>query len=226
MARLHPLAVALVAFGPEFASGLPAQGVFPPPADRREIRALRASGPVRVDGVLDEADWGRVAAVRGFLQIEPDQGREARHDTEVLLLYDDEALYLAARCLDPDARRGMRVSDLRRDFDFFANDLFGVAFDRSRIVATRWPSRSTRSASSGTSSSSTTTSMTATGTPSGPPAPRSTRPDGPPRCPYRGRRCGTRRGEGRGASTSCASYGARTSRAGGRRGRGRTRPIA
>lgn len=123
------LAVAALAAGPGLGTSLPAQDVFPPPDERLRIRAERAGASLRIDGVLDEPDWARASPASGFLQVEPDQGSAATRDTEVRLLFDAEHLYVGAVCRDEDARGGLRVPDLRRDFDFFANDLFGVVFD-------------------------------------------------------------------------------------------------
>ena len=48
------------------ADGLAAQegdGNFPPPDNPPEIRAVRASTPIRVDGKLDEAAWQQAEAI-------------------------------------------------------------------------------------------------------------------------------------------------------------------
>ena len=37
----------------------------------QEVPASRASGPIEVDGVLDEADWSRAATVGDFTQLQP-----------------------------------------------------------------------------------------------------------------------------------------------------------
>ena len=53
-------AAGVVAFG----LAAQAQPAFPPPETPREVAAMRTSGQVRVDGVLDEADWQRAAGQR------------------------------------------------------------------------------------------------------------------------------------------------------------------
>lgn len=93
------------------------------------LRALRASGPLLLDGRLDEADWTRARPVRGFRQSNPDQGEPARQDTEVRVLFDERYLYIGALVRDTLGGAGLRVPDLRRDFSFSTHDQFGVVID-------------------------------------------------------------------------------------------------
>jgi hypothetical protein len=97
--------------------------------DRLTVGAVRASGPIVLDGRLDEPAWQAAPVARGFRQIEPTQGAPASLDTEVRLLFDDRYLYVGALMRDTVGWRGVRVPDLRRDFDYFQSDLFGIAID-------------------------------------------------------------------------------------------------
>ena len=106
--------------------------IFPPPAALPVVRAVRATGPVSVDGRLDEAAWRAAPLIRGFRQVEPLQGQPARPDTRVRILFDEHNLYIGVFCPDSLGRAGLRAPDMRRDFDYFAHDLFGVAFDAFR----------------------------------------------------------------------------------------------
>ena len=109
-----------------------AQEVFPPPENPPILEALRTSSELRIDGQLDEADWQKASPVSGFTQEEPEQGAPPSFDTEVRVLYDDDNLYISAVCFDSEGPGGIRVQDLRRDFDFFENDVFGVSLDPFR----------------------------------------------------------------------------------------------
>ncbi len=116
-----------------------AQGVFPVPDVPLTIRAARAEVAIHLDGELSESDWQRAVPARGFRQTEPQQGNPATFDTEVRVLYDDNFLYVGAICHDTTGTPGVRVRDLRRDFDYFQNDLFGISLDpfldgRSAVV--------------------------------------------------------------------------------------------
>jgi hypothetical protein len=53
--------------------------------------AYRASGPIQIDGRLDEADWKAAPASEPFVDIVT--GEPAWFDTRVALLWDDENLY-------------------------------------------------------------------------------------------------------------------------------------
>lgn len=107
-------------------------GLGSSPADPPRMEAKRATALVVLDGRLDEPDWQSAAPVRGFLQIDPRSGEAATRDTEVRALFDGRALYLGVRCHDDEGLEGVRVPDLRRDFDYDQNDLFGVSFDPFR----------------------------------------------------------------------------------------------
>ena len=109
-----------------------AQEVFPAPDVPLTIRAARVQGTVHLDGDLSETDWQRVVPARGFRQTEPQQGNPATFDTEVRILYDDKNLYIGAICHDTTGTPGVRVPDLRRDFNYFQNDLFGISLDPFR----------------------------------------------------------------------------------------------
>lgn len=106
---------------------------FPPPDDPPEIFVSRASGSIRIDGRLDEADWGNASITSDFFRIEPRQGGDIKYATEVKFLYDDKYLYIAAFCRDSAGIGGIRVQDLRRDFIWGENDIFGVALDPQNL---------------------------------------------------------------------------------------------
>lgn len=92
------------------------------------VEATQISGQILIDGKLDESEWNLAPLISGFRQVEPNQGEPARYDTEVRVLYNDDYIYIGAFNRD-DAGAKPRVRDLRRNFDYFQNDLFGVIFD-------------------------------------------------------------------------------------------------
>lgn len=69
------------------------------------MSAVRRNGPVTIDGRLDEAAWGAAEASGGFVQAYPKPGAPPSDRTEVRVLYDDAALYVAVRMFDsaPDS---------------------------------------------------------------------------------------------------------------------------
>ena len=82
------------------ASTLAQQPGSPDPAPPA-MQALRSQGPVRVDGQLDEEAWRRATPASGFLQFQPDEAAPASMPTDVLILFDDRALYVGARMRQP-----------------------------------------------------------------------------------------------------------------------------
>jgi carbonic anhydrase/acetyltransferase-like protein (isoleucine patch superfamily) len=78
------------------------RGVPPPAATAiplPTVRCRRASGPIVVDGSLDEAAWSRAEAVHLLLA---GDGEAPRLTTEVRLCWDDRYLYAAFSCKDTD----------------------------------------------------------------------------------------------------------------------------
>ena len=98
------------------------------PAD--EVRAIRLTSPLRIDGRLDEQVYGAVPPIDGFVQQLPVEGVPATEATELWILYDEDNLYIAARCHDSQADR-IAANELRRDNSniFQYNDNFSVAID-------------------------------------------------------------------------------------------------
>ncbi len=106
---------------------------FPPPEVQQVVTAYRVQSDIAVDGKLDEADWSQGEAVTDFFRREPRQGGPIRYKTSVKFLYDEKNLYIAAWCEDSVGVKGIRVQDLRRDFQWGENDLFGVSLDPQNL---------------------------------------------------------------------------------------------
>lgn len=66
----------------------------------RSMRAIRTSEPIRIDGVLDEADWSKAPVADGFMESYPNVNERPPDRTEVRVLYDDNALYVGVRMFD------------------------------------------------------------------------------------------------------------------------------
>jgi hypothetical protein len=92
-----------------------------------EIRAVRTSETIKIDGVLDERAWQSAPPITDFVQSDPVQGIAPSQKTEVRLLYDDQALYVGARMYDsaPDSI----IAQLTRRDGITTADLFAIALD-------------------------------------------------------------------------------------------------
>jgi hypothetical protein len=108
---------------------LSAQETFNPPSSPPEIRVTRTQEKILIDGLLDEAVWKSTEAITDFVQYEPRQGEKPSFQTEFRILYDDKNIYFSAVCYDSLGRKGIRVPNMQRDFNFDENDLVGIAMD-------------------------------------------------------------------------------------------------
>ena len=80
---------------------LPAPRAPPAPVAPQQVRAVRLSQPVTIDGELREPFWHSAERVTGFVQRDPTEGAVATESTVVYIAYDDAALYIGARLYDP-----------------------------------------------------------------------------------------------------------------------------
>lgn len=99
--------------------------------ESRKLAATKTAAPVVLDGHLDETAWSSAPLASGFIQNDPREGQPATFDTEVRMLYDDHALYLAVFAKDAEPDR-LIINDLRKDFSTQNGDAFGVVIDTFR----------------------------------------------------------------------------------------------
>lgn len=110
-----------LALGLLWTSGLFAQQTAPAQFQAPVAGAVRRTTAVSIDGRIDEAAWQQARPVTEFRQSQPNEGEAATLATEVRFLFDDEALYVAARMRDPAGRAGIRAPLARRDQLLAAN---------------------------------------------------------------------------------------------------------
>ena len=133
------LSVALVALIPSFAAAQAAIDPPPPvspatitrtPEGRATIRAVRLTAPLRIDGRLDEAVYAEVLPISDFIQNDPKPGEVATEKTDMWILFDDQRVYVVARCWETHPER-MVANEMRRDSTvlFGGNDNFVVDLD-------------------------------------------------------------------------------------------------
>ena len=96
---------------------------------RVTVRAVRISNPLVVDGRLDDPVYQTVPAIDGFIQQLPDEGAPPTEPTEIWILFDDDNIYLSARCWDSQPER-MVADEMTRDARaIWRNELLSVIFD-------------------------------------------------------------------------------------------------
>ncbi|HET8649702.1 MAG TPA: DUF5916 domain-containing protein [Gemmatimonadales bacterium] len=69
------------------------------------ITAVPLSGPIHLDGVLDEPAWQRAQPAHLATQINPDEGKPPTEPTDIRIIYGDNALYIGARMYDDHPER-------------------------------------------------------------------------------------------------------------------------
>ncbi len=79
---------------------VPAVAQEPAAPVQKSVRAIRVDTPPVIDGVMDEAVWQLAEPITDFHQIRPGNQTAPSEITEVYVLYDDDALYIAARMAD------------------------------------------------------------------------------------------------------------------------------
>ena len=96
---------------------------------RLTLRAIRLDAPLRLDGRLDERVYLDVPPVTGFIQQEPVEGEPAVDQTEVWMTFDDDTLYVSARCWSAEPER-IVANEMRRDsWGMYGNDTVTVVLD-------------------------------------------------------------------------------------------------
>jgi hypothetical protein len=83
----------------------PAATDRPATAPPRSVRAVRRATPIVIDGKLDDAAWATATPTSDFIQSYPQPGVRSPDQTEVRVLYDNQALYVGIRLFDahPDS---------------------------------------------------------------------------------------------------------------------------
>jgi hypothetical protein len=114
------IGVLLVTVRPLEKGGPPAEL---PPADDPAPRGYvcyRASGPITIDGKLDDAAWADAPWSDPFRDIEGDKTPDPPLRTRMKMLWDDEALYIAAELQEPHVWATLTKHDsvIFRDPDF------------------------------------------------------------------------------------------------------------
>ncbi len=106
------------------AIGAPQQPASAPPA----LRAVHATHPIQIDGLLDEPDWQSAEPVSSFTQRFPAEGTPASQLTRVRILYDEERLIIGAEMDDADPA-GIIAREMKEDADLEGDDSFAVTLD-------------------------------------------------------------------------------------------------
>ncbi|MEI8098255.1 MAG: DUF5916 domain-containing protein [Sediminibacterium sp.] len=93
-------------------------------AQEKNLAALKINSPIKIDGILDEADWQQAAIADSFIVNSPSFGAPAKQKSQVRILYSDQAVYVGAYMFDdPKLIRKQltaRDGESRQDIDYFS----------------------------------------------------------------------------------------------------------
>lgn len=90
------------------------------------VRLSKLTGPPIIDGVLNDAVWREAAVFGDFIQTQPGDNVEPKHQTEVMMAYDAKNLYLAF--MAKQDRNTIRATVARRD-NIWNDDYFIIFLD-------------------------------------------------------------------------------------------------
>lgn len=95
---------------------------------RPVAQAAEAAHPPVIDGRLDDDVWGDAPLISGFVQREPVEGEPVSERTEVRILADGQAIYIAAWLYDRAPERIVEGEKLR-DANIETGDYFAILLD-------------------------------------------------------------------------------------------------
>jgi cellulose/xylan binding protein with CBM9 domain len=90
------------------------------------LRCRLSPGRLVIDGILDEACWREADVATGFVLLE--RGGRATQQTQCMVAYDAESLYVAFLCLESDPS-GVRALRTARDGAVWLDDCVEVFLD-------------------------------------------------------------------------------------------------
>ena len=95
-------------------------------SQKKILKTVLINDGITIDGNLDESQWQNAPVAKDFFMFAPDNGKEVakEKDTEVRILYDNEAIYIGAILLDPEPNKILK--ELTQRDDQGTSDNFGV----------------------------------------------------------------------------------------------------
>ncbi len=94
------------------------------------LRAVRVTGPIHIDGVVDEPFYQNTPPITAFVQSVPDVDSAPTQKTEVWIGFDDTNVYVSAKVYDTEGPGGWIANEMVRDSpQLRQNDNFGVFLD-------------------------------------------------------------------------------------------------
>lgn len=93
------------------------------------LHVQKASSPITLDGVMNEPAWIEAEVANDFWQNFPMDTSKAIAKTEIRMTYDDDFIYIAAKCYSTADEEYYVTPSLRRDFKGSGIDVVTFIFD-------------------------------------------------------------------------------------------------
>ncbi|MCF8320780.1 MAG: carbohydrate binding family 9 domain-containing protein [Flavobacterium sp.] len=95
-------------------------------SQKKILKAVLIKDRITIDGNLEESQWQTAPIAKDFLMFAPDNGKEVEkgNESEVKILYDNEAIYIGATLYDAEPSKILKELTLRDDQG--TSDNFGV----------------------------------------------------------------------------------------------------
>ena len=89
--------------------------------NKKEVIAKRILTTPKIDGILNEECWFDVKPAQDFVMLEPYNGKIERSSerTEVVIVYDDNALYIGAKLYDQNSHLILEILHLPAYLHYF-----------------------------------------------------------------------------------------------------------
>ena len=95
-------------------------------SQKKQLHTKFTTDNITIDGKIDEEIWKSASIANNFIMFHPDNGKPIPENkrTEVKVLYDNDAIYVAALMYDDEPDKILR--EITKRDDFGTSDLFGV----------------------------------------------------------------------------------------------------
>lgn len=97
----------------------------------KSVTVPRVSKPPIIDGVSSSSEWAEAVVIDDLLQVRPVEFAQPSDRTRVWVMYDDDAVYIAAKMWDREPHR-VTANILRQGEDLDDDDSFAVVLDTFR----------------------------------------------------------------------------------------------
>ena len=92
-----------------------------------DVKAIYTNTPPKIDGKIDDVVWEKAARITELIQRQPNEGKPQTEDTEFLILYDKNFIYIGMRCADDPNK--ITANELARDVSLGNDDRVQIIFD-------------------------------------------------------------------------------------------------